>query len=90
MPNAIRVRTSAGWQDIAIQGAPGAAMATYRHTQGTAAATWTVIHNLGRLPVVTVLDSSNQEIEAQVDHVSINQLTISFAGPTSGSALIGG
>ena len=89
-PYAVRVRTSSGWQDIAIQGPPGASLATYVHTQGTASATWTIAHNLGRFPCVSLLDSVKQEIEGQVDHVDVNNLTVSFSGPVSGTALLGG
>lgn len=47
----------------------------------------TVSHNLGKRPAVTVLDSANDEVVGEIHHVSINQLTISFTAPFSGTVL---
>lgn len=68
-------------------GAPGApGGAAYLHTQSTAAATWTINHNLGFRPDVAVRDSGGNEVLAQVLHVSANQTVIYFATPTAGEA----
>lgn len=58
----------------------------YQHTQGVADTTWTVNHNLGRYPAVTVLDSANTEIECDVEHTSTNQVVLTLAYATSGIA----
>jgi hypothetical protein len=44
----------------------------------------TVTHNLGKYPSVTVLDSAGDECEGSVDHLSINQLVVTFSAPFSG------
>ena len=59
---------------------------SYQHIQGSASVTWTVIHNLGRYPAVTALDSGGTEFECDVDHSSINQVVLTLASALSGTA----
>ena len=58
----------------------------YVHTQGSAAASWTVTHSLGKFPTIAVVDSGNNVLIPDVHYVDTNSLTVSFAGPTSGKA----
>ena len=58
----------------------------YTHVQLVAEAIWTVNHNLGMRPAVTILDSGGTEVEADVMHMSTNQLVIRFAIPLAGVA----
>ena len=58
----------------------------YHHSQGTAATTWVIPHNLGRYPAVTVLDSGGSEVEVSVLHDSINQATLTLSYAISGIA----
>lgn len=60
----------------------------YLFTQPTPAATWTIDHNLGKYPCVTVIDSSGAEVEGEVIHASTSSLTLSFSGAFSGSATL--
>ena len=60
----------------------------YVHTQGISSASWVVTHNLGKYPSVNVIDSANNNIVGSVVYNSINQVTISFAGDTSGTATL--
>lgn len=64
----------------------GTSDAHYRHVQGVAATTWTVNHNLGKFPSVTVVTSTGDEVEGSVDHVSTMQAVLSFATAFSGEA----
>lgn len=59
---------------------------SYRHVQGAVAATWDVVHNLGKKPSVTVLDSSSRVVHGDVVHINDNRLTITFSAPFSGVA----
>lgn len=96
VPKAVRVRTSAGWQDIALQGPPGpagppgspAVQTTYIFTQTIAVSTWSIIHNLNCYPSVTVIDTGNSEIIPDVSYISSNEVRLSFANPTSGKAYL--
>jgi len=69
-----------------LQGPPGAAADSYDHVQSSAATTWTVNHNLGRLPIVSLRSVGGVEIEGDVVHVSNNQAQITFNISTAGTA----
>ncbi len=58
----------------------------YTHRQDDAAATWTVTHNLGRHPSVTVILPTGQRGIADVTYTNTNELTITHAGSESGRA----
>ena len=62
----------------------------YTHVQSSPAASWVVTHNLNRFPKsVAIRDSSNQVVHGGVIHISVNQLTLSFGHPFSGTAVVG-
>lgn len=44
-----------------------------------------VNHNLFKYPAVTVHDSAGDEVEGEVDHLSINSLEVRFSAPFSGT-----
>jgi hypothetical protein len=75
-------------------GAPGATGPTgppgldlhYTHNQGVPAAVWYVAHDLGKWPAVTVHDSANNELLADVHHIDQDHLTITFGAATGGRA----
>lgn len=60
----------------------------YIHDQSTPSASWTVLHNLGKFPSVTIVDTANSEIIGEVNFVNNNTLTISFSASFSGKAYI--
>lgn len=60
----------------------------YTHTQGVAAATWSITHNLGKFPAVTVVDSAGNQLLTSVSYTDANSLVVSFAGATSGKAYL--
>lgn len=68
------------------QGIPGDAAGSYVHDQMSASLTWTVNHNLGRYPTPDVFDSDQEQVEGHVEHISTNQLTITFTSAISGKA----
>lgn len=47
----------------------------------------TITHNLGYIPNVQVL-INNELVIADVEHVSVNQLVVTFANATTGSVFI--
>ena len=59
---------------------------TYTHTQNSGATTWSVTHNLGKQPSVTVVDVNNVQGYGIVTHTNANELTITFPGNTTGKA----
>lgn len=60
----------------------------YVHQQAAPSAVWNINHSLGVFPSVDVLDSSDTVVYADVQHMSISSLTVTFASPTTGRALL--
>lgn len=58
----------------------------YHHVQAVPATVWTVTHNLGRHPAVSVLDSAGSQVEVAVSHTSLNQVVLTLAYAVSGTA----
>lgn len=76
--------------ETGVQGPPGAAGtdAYFVFDQGVPSTTWTVTHNLGKKPSVSVEDSAHNLVEGDVDYTDNDSLTISFGLPFSGSAFL--
>lgn len=64
-------------------GADGATL-DFEHVQSDASTEWIVNHNLGVEPLVTVLTPGGVEMEANIVHVSVNQVRIYFASAQTG------
>jgi hypothetical protein len=62
--------------------------ATYTQTITTASTTWNVIHNLGKRPSVTTVNTDGQTIEGQVVYNSDNQITIYFSPAIAGTVYL--
>ena len=60
----------------------------YAHTQGTASATWTIVHNLDFYPNVTVVDSAGTIVEGEITYTNRNQVVLTFAASFSGKAYL--
>jgi hypothetical protein len=78
---------------VVRQGPPGppgsgeaADLAGYVHTQASPATVWTINHNLGRKPIVTLLSTGGVEFDGQLTHVSINQAVINLSSAVAGTA----
>lgn len=61
--------------------------AGYIHTQAVASDDWSVSHNLGYKPVVSVLSPGGVEVDASVLHLSDNQFKVQFNQPQTGQAV---
>lgn len=64
----------------------GGAGATYTHTQSTALAVWTIAHNLGRRPSITVTDHLGRRIEPDVDYLDSELAQVTHSVPLTGFA----
>ena len=67
-------------------GADGADASSYTHTQASAASTWTIPHNLGWRPTITVLSTGGVQVIAEVVHLSALTAQVLFVEPMAGSA----
>lgn len=61
---------------------------TYVHTQSSAATVWTINHNLGKYPTVTVIDSGDNVVIGDVTYLDINNLTVEFSAAFGGKAIL--
>jgi hypothetical protein len=59
---------------------------SYTHSQPTPSDIWTINHNLGFNPSVTIFDSNSEEMDGDVTFPTLNQVIIYFISPVSGSA----
>lgn len=70
------------------EGVTGEGDKNYYHSQGTPQEEWVIEHNLGKYPAVTVINSAGEQIYCDVKFDSINQVTLKFGSPLSGSAFM--
>jgi hypothetical protein len=61
---------------------------SYEHMQGSASNSWTITHNLGFKPNVTVIDSAGNIVEGEITYTNTNSLTVSFQSAFSGNAYL--
>lgn len=65
-----------------------AAATTFTFTQVTPADTWTIVHNLGKYPSVTIVDNSGNVIDGSVTYTNANQIICEFSPAFSGKAYL--
>jgi hypothetical protein len=70
-----------------VQGEPSGPVA-YTHTQYSSSASWTVSHNLGYNPNVTVSDSAGTIIEGEIAYPSSNTIILNFSSAFAGTAYL--
>lgn len=77
-----------GGGGVAVISSSGSGDKTYMHTQPTAAATWTITHNMGKYPSVTVEDSAHNDVIGDITYNSLDQITLTFSGAFAGWAYL--
>lgn len=80
-----RVFDGDDWREMA-SGTSSTPKLSYTHVQTVASALWTVTHNLGYRPNVTVVDSAETQIIPGMNYLDENSLELSFTGMTAGKA----
>lgn len=73
---------------IGVQGPPGAASGGIEYPFLTPAAQWTINHNLGYRPSVTLRGISQAQIGGDVDLPNVTQAIVTFASATAGYARV--
>jgi len=61
---------------------------TYTHEQAQASTTWTITHNLGKKPSITVVDSSGEVQEAKETYIDDNTVKVEFNSAFAGKAYL--
>lgn len=60
----------------------------YHHVQGVSSTEWQIVHNLDFYPNVTTIDSVGTIVEGEFEHISENELVVTFALPFTGEAYL--
>ena len=81
----IGIQGPVGPQGPAGPATPGT---TYVFEQNTPATTWTIVHNLGQYPSVTVVDSGGSVVIGAVDYIDTNTCVVSFTMAFGGRAYL--
>ena len=71
---------------ITIGGAGGSDK-NYSHIQDVPSTLWTVSHNLNKIPSVTILNNSGEEIYADINVINNNTIQILFTMSIAGKAI---
>lgn len=74
--------------DTGSAGPGGGVDLSYVHNQGSASSTWLIVHNLGKYPSFSVVDSAGDLIEGDPDWIDLNTLQINFSAAFSGRAYL--
>lgn len=69
------------------QGSAGGSSFTY--SQMSASTVWTITHNLGRYPPVTIVNEEGDEVFGDVHYASNEVVTVTFSAAFSGIAYLG-
>lgn len=62
--------------------------ANYTHEQTASSATWTITHNLGKYPSVTLVESTGVVVLGRITYTSVNQITVEFVTAITGKAFL--
>lgn len=72
---------------VGPRGADGSAASRFEHVQGSSSALWTVNHNFGFWPDITIFSTGGLRVEAEIIHLNLNQANVIFDDPFAGIAL---
>lgn len=78
--------TSSGISSGTSSGGGGGGDLTYTHTQLQPAEVWTIEHNLGKHPSVTVADSAGSVVMGDVEYLDRNTVQVTFMAAFAGTA----
>lgn len=70
-----------------VPGIPGPVV-TFVWVQNNALMVWTIPHNLGRFPSVTVVDSTLSTVAPDITYIDNNTVRVSHSGAISGKAFL--
>lgn len=61
---------------------------SYKHVQSAASSEWTIVHNLGKFPSVTIVDSIDRVVYGEIDFIDDNTVKVTFTAAFSGKAYL--
>ena len=74
--------------DFAVFTLPTQGSPTFIFTQGVAATTWDITHNLGKFPSVSVINNNNIVINGEVTYIDNNNVQLNFSAGFTGKAYL--
>ena len=76
--------------NVSVSGVIGTGIddAHYIHRQDMLSKVWAVEHNMNKYPSVTIVDSGDNVLYAEVEYIDKNNLEIRFVASTSGKAYL--
>lgn len=80
-------KLESGWPQTPFFQATGLTR-RYVHTQNSPSNTWSIVHDLGGKPSVTVVDSAKSVVVGDVTYVDNENITVEFTGAFSGYAYL--
>jgi hypothetical protein len=81
--NSLNVYSGGNWEPLGVSSGSDS---FYTHDQLVASTSWTIDHNLGKFPSITVVDSGGTVGYGDVAYISPNQATVSFPSAFAGKA----
>jgi hypothetical protein len=85
-PTEIRLRDPSYREVVGEVPAPPSGAVSLTWTPPSALATWVIPHNLGKFPLVSVRDSTNEVVFTTVTHLDENTCMLEFTVPVLGAA----
>lgn len=61
---------------------------TFKFSQTVSSSTWTIVHNLGYFPSVSVIDSVGNFVTGNIDYTDANTITLTFKTAFKGKAYL--
>lgn len=61
---------------------------TFVFDQAVPSAVWTITHNLGKFPSVSVVDTQKEVYWGNIEYINSNQLKVTFSGSFAGQAFL--
>jgi len=77
--------TLGDWVEYNTSGTPGPKLT---FDQATPLAVWTITHNFGTYPAVTVVDSAKTVVDVEIAYPDANTVTITASSPFAGTAFL--
>ena len=74
--------------DFAVFTLSSAGTPTFVFSQNTPATTWNIIHNLGKFPSITVIDTGNTVVNGEYNYTSNKAVTLTFSAAFAGKAYL--
>jgi len=72
-------------QEVAAEVSEAGSTTAFSYYHATLDSVWTVAHNLGFIPNISVFDIGGNEIDCSITHLSVNVVRVNFTLPMQGT-----